>query len=62
MTCERGPCPPVALSFLSILDAIVETISVVLVDNVTKGADNFHIGLGDVVRGELGIFKCSVDF
>ena len=62
MTWERGQCPPVALSFLSIIDTAVNTISIVLVDNVTKGADNFHIGLGDVVRGELGIFKCSVDF
>ena len=62
MTCERGQCPPVALSLLSILDTVIETIVIVLVDNVTKGADNFHIGLGDVVHGELGIFKCSVDF
>ena len=62
MTWDRGHCLPVALSFLSILETVIETIAIVLMDNVTKGADNFHIGLGDVVRGELGIFKCLVDF
>ena len=35
---------------------------IVLVELITKGADNFNINLGDFVRSELGIFKRLVDY
>ena len=36
---------------LVVLDNTVEMSSFILVDDITKDADNFSIGLGDVVRG-----------
>ena len=50
-----------SLPLLIFLDATVKISGVGLVDNITKGNDNFHIGLSDVVCGELGIFELSVD-
>ena len=51
-----------AFPLLIILDSTIKIYSVFLVDDVTKGIDDFHIGLSSVVRGIFENHKFSVNF
>ena len=51
-----------ALPLLAVIDNTVEMSSLIFVDDITEDADNFHIGLCNVVCSEFGIHEFLVIF
>ena len=61
LTWEGDQVLTVDLAPLIVLNTTVDTSDAILVEDVTEGADNFHICLNDVVQDELEILECLVN-